>query len=201
MNICQTCGNETKNKRFCKRSCYKGVHLGGQGGYRKGSGRSRSGYYKGFHCDSTYELAYLIYHIDHGLQIERNKNGYEYEYKGKLHTYYPDFITEQGLIEIKGMHTDLVDIKASAVSDKLTILYKEDLQNIFNYVFDNYLVNKNTLHTLYDNHKPKYKYQCSNCDIIFTTEQIRKKTEKFCSRKCAGQHRAKIKHMSLSSNG
>jgi hypothetical protein len=42
------------------------------GGYVKGSGRGKKGWYKGFFCDSSYELAYLIYCLDHQINIKRN---------------------------------------------------------------------------------------------------------------------------------
>lgn len=43
------------------------------GGYRKGSGVGKSGWYNGIYCDSSWELAYVIYHIDNNLPIIRNK--------------------------------------------------------------------------------------------------------------------------------
>ena len=46
------------------------------------TGRGRKGYYKGFYCASTYELAYVIYCLDHNIQIERCKEYFEYEYQG-----------------------------------------------------------------------------------------------------------------------
>ena len=39
----------------------------GGGGYRKGSGRRKKGWYKGFWCDSSWELAWVIYQIEHDI--------------------------------------------------------------------------------------------------------------------------------------
>jgi len=39
----------------------------GKGGKRIGSGRGKSGWYKGYWCDSSWELAYVIYNIDHDV--------------------------------------------------------------------------------------------------------------------------------------
>jgi len=39
----------------------------GLGGYQKKSGRGKWGWYKGFWCDSSYELAYVIYNLDHNI--------------------------------------------------------------------------------------------------------------------------------------
>ena len=77
---------------------------------------------------------------------------YEYEYNGSKHLYFPDFELPDGtIIEIKGYHTELVDIKAAAVQDRpIKIMYKEDLEEHLTYVFNKYHVNKDTLYTLFD---------------------------------------------------
>lgn len=109
------------------------------GGYRKGSGRGKGGWYKDYYCDSTYELCWLIYQLDHDIKPIRNDKGYEYEYEGKKHKYYPDFIVDDIIYEIKGFETDKDLFKYSSVKDKkLIILKKKDLKNIFNYVNENY---------------------------------------------------------------
>jgi hypothetical protein len=41
------------------------------GGYRIGSGRSKSGYYKGIYCGSTYELCWAIHALDHNIKFSR----------------------------------------------------------------------------------------------------------------------------------
>ena len=131
----------------------KKISLNG-GGYRKGSGRGKHGYYKGIYCDSTYELAYLIYCLDHNIDIKRCNETFEYEYEGKIHKYTPDFIVENTIIEIKGQYVDLVDVKAESVDKPYRILYKEDLQEVFEYVAKTY--NKkydksgNNFYELYD---------------------------------------------------
>ena len=56
------------------------------------SGRGKKGRYKGFWCDSTYELAFVIYCLDHNIPIQRNHKYYEYQYMNKTRRYYPDFI-------------------------------------------------------------------------------------------------------------
>ena len=35
--------------------------------FNKHHGNAKQGWYKGIHCDSTWELAYLVYHIEHNL--------------------------------------------------------------------------------------------------------------------------------------
>ena len=62
-----------------------------RGGYREGSVKSHHGHYKGFILDSTWELAFLIYHLDNGSNIKRCTKKFEYEYNGKKRFYNPDF--------------------------------------------------------------------------------------------------------------
>lgn len=117
--------------------------------------RSKKGYYKGMYCGSSYELAYVIYNLDHNIPFTKCDRYYEYEYNGAKHLYFPDFELADGtIIEIKGYHTELVDIKAAAVVDRpIKILYKPDLKTHLQYVFDTYSVNESTLHTLFDNNQ------------------------------------------------
>lgn len=116
------------------------------------TGRGKKGWYKGFYCSSTYELAYIIYCLDNDIPIQRYKGYYWYEYNGKKHKYFPDFILEDGsLVEIKGYWTELVDIKANAVHDrKLTILYYNDLKYAFDYVCNKYNIKEDKLELLYE---------------------------------------------------
>lgn len=76
------------------------------GGLRVGSGRGKKGWYKGIHCDSSWELAFVVYHIEHNLHIERCTEVRHYTFNGEQHKYYPDFITDAGVIEIKGIRID-----------------------------------------------------------------------------------------------
>ena len=108
------------------------------GGCRKGSGRGKKGYYKGIYCDSTYELAYLIYCLDHNIDIKRCNEVFEYEYDGKIHKYYPDFVVNGEIIEIKGEYLPIVDIKMNAITKPSRILYYDDLKPMFDYVAEAY---------------------------------------------------------------
>lgn len=119
------------------------------GNYSK---RFKQGWYKGFHCDSSYELVYLIYCLDHNINIKRCNKVYEYFYEGSKHLYFPDFIINNDtIVEIKGYYTELVDIKTNSVNDmNYKILYKKDLQKEFEYVYQTYNVDNKTIQTLYE---------------------------------------------------
>jgi len=158
------------------------------GGYREGSGRSKSGYYNGIYCGSTYELCWVIYSLDHHIEFER--------FPGKLEkdgiTYYPDFLLSDGktIIETKGYEKQEFVDKKTKVAESfgyiVNVLRKDDLQYAFEYVTRKYGTKK--YFELYDGYKPKYKHLCDCCKIEFETERKIKTETKFCSRICAGRH-------------
>lgn len=202
--ICPVCNNvipfERRMRKTCCNKCAKqlaiknNAHSGG--GYRMGSGRSKSGYYNGFYCGSTYELVYLIYCLDHNIDIKRCNIGFEYEYNSKKHLYYPDFIINNNtIIEIKGYYKDEVDIKAKSVNKPYLILYKDNLKQEFEYVLTKYKIQEKDLYKLYDKYLGKtYTYICSECGKEFTKTKPLKDNithMHFCSRKCSGKFRKK----------
>ena len=191
--ICPICNNIIPYERRARKTCSK--ECGGKAivqtkldkGYYDNPNRhfvtSKCGYYKGIYCGSTYELAYTIYNLDHNIPFERNKKGFPYKYKGRKHTYYPDYITPDGYIEIKGMWTDKVDAKLAAVDEPIKILYKKDLKYAFDYVSNTYLGGKKSgWQSLYDNHKPKYSKVCPECGVTFYRER---NDRKFCCHECS----------------
>jgi hypothetical protein len=128
------------------------------GGVRKGSGRGKSGWYKGYWCDSSYELAWVIYHIDFNIDFERNSEGFEYFYNKEKHKFYPDFIKKEIYYELKGYKTKEVEAKINQFPHKIVVLYEKDLKEIFNYVIKRY--GKNFI-SLYEN--KKYVKTCKAC--------------------------------------
>lgn len=138
-----------KGKRHTNESRIK-ISLANAGN-TKGN-RSKKGYYKGIYCGSSYELVYVIYNLDHNISFKRCDKYYEYEYKGLTHLYFPDFELSDGtIIEIKGYHTDIVDIKSESVKDRpIKVLYKKDLLEYFKYVCSAYDVKESEIYTLYD---------------------------------------------------
>lgn len=148
-----------KNKIFCSRECFifdqKNGHKYSKkvpGGYRKGSSRGKSGYYKGIWCDSTYELVWVIYNLDHQIKFQRNTKGFEYEYNNQKHKYYPDFILENNLyIEIKNFLQDKDKEKFKQFPYQLKVLFGNDLKECFEYVKQKY--NTSYFEKLYDKSK------------------------------------------------
>jgi len=110
------------------------------GGIRKGAGRGKSGWYKGYWCDSSYELAWVIYNLDHDIPFSRNNEAFNYTFEGKTLSYYPDFIKDNCYIEIKGYMTEQTRAKFRDFprDKKLKVLFKEDLKSVFDYVITTY---------------------------------------------------------------
>ncbi len=114
---CVICGKQTKPNRLtcCKEHemqarilSFKATAKNSNkvGGIRRGGGYGKHGWYKGYWCDSSWELAWVIYNLDHGIKFERCKEKFEYEFEGKKYHYYPDFKLEDGTyVEIKGYET------------------------------------------------------------------------------------------------
>lgn len=108
------------------------------GGKRQGSGRGKKGWYKGYFCDSSWELAYVIYNLDHNIQFARNTEGFKYLYEGVERIYIPDFIEDGGYVEIKGYRTKQWESKLNQFKGKLKTLYKEEMSKYLSYVESTY---------------------------------------------------------------
>jgi hypothetical protein len=171
-------------RKFCSSTCFAKV----SGGVRAGSGRAIPGWYKGIYCGSTYELAWVIYNLDHAVPFIR--------FPGEIRTatvcYVPDFLIGNRIIEIKGyagdpMRLELKRQAAVAAGYEHVTLFKKDLKECFEWVKEHY---DKPLHLLYDN-SSKYKTSvCESCQCSF--EHTVTEERKYCSRKCAGNSIAKI---------
>jgi hypothetical protein len=109
------------------------------GGYH-GGGKGIKGYYKGFWCDSSWELAYVIYNLEHDILFERNIKTFKYEYEGKIHTYLPDYYIrlDNTYIEIKGWENERWKSKINQFPNKLIVIKKKDIKKYLNYVIQKY---------------------------------------------------------------
>lgn len=160
------------------------------GGFREGAERSKSGYYKGIYSSSTYELCWIIYNLDLGREVKRF-DGYLKCEKDNF-KYYPDFIEDGNhIIEIKGYEDKFVSRKtalAERLGYKVSLLKKEDLKDVFEYVDKKYNVKEDSRHTLYDNYKPILLLNCSCCNKEYEVFKSKKKHKNgwknYCSKKC-----------------
>lgn len=164
LHKCVVCGIEYKrsspNSRTCSKVCrdikfnqsMKANHSNHKpiGGLRPHSGRGKCGWFDGMYFASTYELAFYLY-MKRITKVERCPFVYEYWWQGKLLKYYPDFLVDGIIIEIKGFHTPQVDAKVSSVKDKpIKVLYRKDLKEIFDWVKENTGLRVEDLYQLYN---------------------------------------------------
>jgi predicted RNA-binding Zn-ribbon protein involved in translation (DUF1610 family) len=111
----------------------------GLGGPTKRGGRGKHGWYKGYWCDSSWELAWIIYCLDHQLSFTRNKQGFLYEINGKTRRYYPDFqLSDGSYVEIKGYLSPEFEKKKESFPHELKILTSIELKPILEYVENKY---------------------------------------------------------------
>jgi len=132
---CNKIGQDSKwnkNRKY-HTDCWKKA----SGGIRQGSSRGKSGWYKGYWCDSSYELAYLIYHLDKGLEIIRNKEGFEYTFHGEKHLFYPDFIISELKFFIS-IYFPSINAKLNFFPHKIDIYYKNTITPYLEYAIKNY---------------------------------------------------------------
>lgn len=187
--ICSICNNifiirnHSKHSRktcskFCKNQL---IRLSAVSQEKHGSGKK--GIYKGIRCDSTWELAYLIYHLDHNIKIERCTEKRQYIKNGVVRTYIPDFKTEQGIIEIKGFMSNTAKLKLLFNKD-IIVIDKESIKKYIDYVKNTYKCQN--IECLYDTKEYKVKIKnCVHCNEIFN---VKSKKQKFCSAVCSKTH-------------
>lgn len=148
----QISGGRFSNSRFCSKDCMNKYlsqtnKKNGCGGLRENAYKKyRSGTYQGIHCDSSWELAFLIYCKDHNICIKRCKKSLQYVYENKIFRYYPDFEINDQLYEIKGYENEKAKEKHRQ-HPEVIYLDKDKMQKYLTYVIDKY--GKNFI-TLYD---------------------------------------------------
>lgn len=130
-----------KNQLCCCRNCYlkwskkTGYLKGKTGGYRQKGGRGKQGWYKGYYCNSSWELAWVIYNLDKGIKFTRNTKGFEYTFNDETYKFYPDFILENGdYVEVKGYLDGKQKAKIGDFPKKLEVIGKKEIKFFIEYV-------------------------------------------------------------------
>lgn len=171
---------ESSTKQFCSRKCADiGKDKSKMGGIRQKSGRGKSGWYKGVFCNSSWELAWVIYTLDHGETFTRNTIGFEYVFGGKTHRYYPDFLLNDGAtyVEVKGYNTEQWKAKKEQFPYTLHIIGKEEIKSYIKYVVDKY--GSDFIRLYEGNPHNEKKNVCLICG--------KPCKNKYCSRSCGGK--------------
>ena len=105
-------------------------------------GKGKRGYYQGYYCQSSWELAYVIYCLEHNINIIRNKKSFSYILDGIKRSYFPDFylVDENKYIEIKGYYDNKTKEKEKQFpkNEILVVIKQKEMQPILNYVINKY---------------------------------------------------------------
>lgn len=91
------------------------------------NGRVKKVEYKGVLLDSQWEVDLAIWLDQNGIIWERPNKGFEYDYKGKKHIYYPDFYLPQLniYVEVKGYKREKDEYKWKALNNLIVVKRKE----------------------------------------------------------------------------
>ena len=130
---CEECKNKSKHEKLSKIA--KKSNFGGY--YPNSIKNHHHGNYKGIHCDSSWELAYLVWCLEHNIKIERCKEVRYYKLNKQTRKYFPDFIVEGQIIEIKGYNDKGSQIKSEQNPDIKVLLY-DDLKESLDYTINKY---------------------------------------------------------------
>ena len=181
------CGNRIPYDRRERKSCSKACSKMIVGGIRKGAGQSKHGWYGGIWCDSLYELAFVMYHLDMGSAIERNAGTYRYlDENGQERTYQPDFIVNGRLYEIKGWLSERALLKAAAVTEQMTMIVGEDQNKPFiDHVKAKYGIHYERFVELYDESRHVAQFVCQACGKLFL--RATNSGAMACSQVCSGK--------------
>lgn len=159
ISICEVCKHEFvlnrkengrwPSGRFCSDKCraesyHAKQHITSKkcGGYKPHGGKGKRGWYKGYWCDSSWELAWVIYNLDHGIKFERNTIGFPYQFNNEMHKYHPDFkLSDGSFVEIKGWYDPKTIVKHEAFRSlgyKLIVVDKNNIDLYLKYAKEKY---------------------------------------------------------------
>lgn len=157
IHICEYCGKEFEQQlyngrfsrnKYCSIDCLNnGRHYklscnakkSNLGGYNPNSiKKHKHGNYNGIHYDSSWELAFLIYCFEHNISVQRCCEVRTYIDKhGNKKRYYPDFIIDGTIYEIKGFEDDNAKLKSQYNPD-IKVLKYDKIKPYLDYVTNKY---------------------------------------------------------------
>ena len=97
---CQTEAFKEKSRQTCLEKYGNETYVGSMYAIKT---RNAKYFYDNLYFDSSWELNYYIWLIDNNINFIYHPDiSFEYEYNNKKHYYYPDFLINNELLEIKG---------------------------------------------------------------------------------------------------
>lgn len=99
---------------------------------------SYRGWYKGYWCDSSWQLAIIIYCLQHDIQIVRNTKVFPYPWRKGVRYYKPDFIIQGKYVEVKGIMDYCSKKKLSNFHFPIEVITKKDMKKYLDYAIQKY---------------------------------------------------------------
>lgn len=155
INLCQVCFKEfittykNKNNKNCSKECKNKWHS--LNNFKQNKTFGKCGYYRGIFCASSWELAFLIYNLDLNKDIKRCEHVFKYKLDNQEHLYFPDFMMEEVIYEIKGRELEDVALKTKSVIEaghRIEIIRKKQIEPMIKYIKEKYKIKDIT--KLYD---------------------------------------------------
>ena len=118
--------------------------------------RYKYGTYKGYYCDSSWELAFLIYHLDMNHNVQRNSESFDYiTTEGLDRKFFPDFKIEDTFYEIKGGYDKQAECKLKAFPKDLSLewISTKEIQFYIDYAKSRF---GRDFYTIYDRNYPSW---------------------------------------------
>lgn len=145
INICRICKKEfstySRYRINCSDACLR-IDRGIRAGNLKRVGNwGKQGHYQQIHCDSTYELAFLLWALRENKNIFRCKLRIPYFYNNSIHHYTPDFQIDDQIIEIKGYVDERALLKLEAAKQiglKINMITQKEIKFYTEYVRKHY---------------------------------------------------------------
>jgi hypothetical protein len=135
----RSCATHLKLRHADGRNSLLKHAVGSSASTEKGQVAEKKGRYKRYWCDSSYELAFVIYALDEGMWFERNWNSFPYTFEGRERRWIPDFRLKDGTyLEIKGYTSPQAEAKFAAFSHGLIIVKWENMKFVFEHVVKKY---------------------------------------------------------------
>lgn len=134
-------GSNGKNHKTCSKKCRDINHS--LNNFKQTKTFGKCGYYQGTYCASSWELAFLIFNKDLGNDIKRCELNFTYFMDDKQHLYFPDFIMNDIIYEVKGYEKEDVKLKTEAVvvaGYKIEVIRKKEILPIIKEIKSKYNV-------------------------------------------------------------
>lgn len=132
---------KTEEKEQLRRLRISTALKGRPGVYRQQRGKGLRGVYQGIWCDSSWELAWILFHMHlTGIKFSRNFERFEYEFEGIKRFWIPDFKYSlcETFVEVKGYLNEKDSAKISQFKGKLVVFDKVHMTPILNRVISHF---------------------------------------------------------------